>query len=186
LLRGHLETEGLYDRVEYPQGFMHVWLVEHDGAAVVRGLGQPDLDAPQSSRVAPDKNECRNERNDYESAHVGERRSSLAGSSQQCRRHWNKLNRLLPIQCSEKLCDRSVTCQMGFVFIIPKLNKWAWAIWQHTQDVRERAHNPMRQWRAVKAAKRSHSSMRDFVLCPDPKAQHIARQPNLLAVRLPR
>ena len=31
-----------------------------------------------------------------------ERRSSLAGSSHQGQPRWNKLHRLLPVQCSEK------------------------------------------------------------------------------------
>src|ERR1044071_439366 len=76
LLWGGLEAEGLYNGVKNPQGLLHVLLPNYDGAAVIRGLGQPDSDTPQPYRVTAGKKERRDERNGYESAHVGERRWS--------------------------------------------------------------------------------------------------------------
>ena len=72
------------------------------------------------------------------------------------------------------------------MFIIPEFNVSAGAIRQQIHSGHERAANPMRQLRAVQPAGRSDSSVRDFVRCSDLKARHTRRQPNLLAVHLPR
>jgi hypothetical protein len=84
------------------------------------------------------------------------------------------------------LASPSVRRNPNIVFIIPKFDVAAGAIWQQLKTIDKRGTEAVRQWRVVDAASRGDPPVGDLISCADLKSRGAERQLNPFGVHLAR